>query len=624
MTTKSCIENLRRASFAAFLALALSACGGNDDIATGPVAGSDTGTITNPAPSSPDPAAPAPVPAVSTTVLAAASIDADIQNLLALTAADRERQARTSSAQVERELLTISGVEAELGGAAATDAAYSGVAAQFVADATSTSASIVKLGLSQARRIQVSKVAVEESAGSALFAGYMEVAVFTNKLAADGLFDLSGELKPGQSKAFEAGEIKGEISLERLAVNSTHTHTANGLDAALNTHFDLVACPDANGVFTGKATFEASMTKSGGATGEKSKLDVSITGHVNDNAETVYYDIDTRMETAEFTNRKGAYVDFNMNYSVGKSPRASSAKVNRTGGQVTEAFANNAYGMGRVMSLILAIQMAYSAEKAWQSGRCVALDPTTNPAQRTGLQPSTAVAITAAPRSKIDGGPVGGSVTGTLSGDGALAPSGTKVPADASFTYTAPDTAGKAGKVSLEARSKRGVAKADLNFDTANDSWIGTASFSDGKASSTAEITWLFVSSTNNVSMYKATGTGTIAYDDGECSYPKTATVLGDGAGILFVDFSTTPPTYHGAALAGFATVTETCKYKVDGSVVTTVKPVGEAVFAGTKGAQGVEAAGSVVVTTDAPMKFEGTDTSIAGGTFRWSFTRGR
>jgi hypothetical protein len=377
-------------------------------------------------------------------------------------------------------------------------------------------------------------------------------------------------------------------------------------------------------VFTAKTTLEASMTKSGGATGGKSTLEVSVTGHVDDNAELVYYDIDTHMEMAEFTNRKGAYVDFNLNYAVGSSPRSASGKLNRSAGQVTDAFANNAYSTGKLIGMIIASAMVDSAETAWKSGRCVALDPTTNPAQRTGLQPSTAVAISAAPRSKIDGGPVGGSVTGTLSGDGALAPSGTKVPADASFTYTAPGTAGKAGKVSLEARSKRGVAKADLNFDTANDSWIGTASFSDGKASSTAEITWVFVSSTNNVSMYKATGTGTIAYDDGECSYPKTATVLGDGAGILFVDFSTTPPTYHGAAIAGFATVTETCKYKVDRSVVTTVRPVGEAVFAGTKGAQGVEAAGPVVVATDAPMKFEGTDNSIAGGTFLWSFTRGR
>jgi hypothetical protein len=621
MKTTSCLDHLRRACFAAFLALALSACGGSDD-SNSPgdlVAGGGDGAVTNPAPPSTDPAVPSTDPGVTSTVLSAASIDADIQNLLALSSTERERQARTLTAQTERELLTISGVEAELGGAAASDAAYANVAAQFVADATNTSASIVKLSPAKAQW-QVAKAA-DESAGSALFGGYMEVALLTKVL----LEQTGKELKPGETLPFKTEHAEAKATLEKLIYDSSYDHLdTSGLRGQLKTHLDVVACPNADGVFTTKATLDASMTKAGGATGERSTLDVLITGRVNDNADVAYYDVDMQMQMAEFVNRKGAYVDVSLNYPVGKSPRPSSGKVNRSVGQVTEKFANQAYITGQLFSLILAVQLVEAAETAWKSGRCVALDPTTNPANRSGLQPSTSVAISAAPRSKIDGGPVGGSVTGTLSGDGTLAPSGTKVPADAAFTYTAPGTAGKAGTVSLEARSKRGVAKADLNFDTANDSWIGTASFSDGKASSTAEITWVFAGSTNNVSMYRATGTGTVAYDDGECSYPKTATVLGDGAGILFVDFNTTPPTYHGAAIAGFATVTETCKFKVDGSVVTTVKTVGEAVFAGTKGTEGSEAAGSITLITDAPMKFEGTDTSIAGGTFRWSFTRGR
>ena len=266
--------------------------------------------------------------------------------------------------------------------------------------------------------------------------------------------------------------------------------------------------------------------------------------------------------------------------------------------------------------------MANTAETAWKSGRCVVLDPTTNPAQRTGLQPSTPVAISAAPRSKIDGGPVGGAVTGTLSGEGTLSPSGTKVPADASFTYTAPGTAGKAGKVSLEARSKRGVAKADLGFDTAEDSWIGTASFRDDIVSTTAQITWVLVNSENNVSMYKSMGTGTIAYDDGTCRFP-TASTSADGFGILFVDFNTTPPTYHGAGTSGTSAVTVTCTFS-DGHVETHVGPAAGPVFGGTKGTEGVEAGGTVVITQDAPMTIEGTDTDGVGGTFRWSFKRGR
>ena len=53
-----------------------------------------------------------------------------------------------------------------------------------------------------------------------------------------------------------------------------------------------------------------------------------------------------------------------------------------------------------------------------------------------------------------------------LTGASAVAPSGTPVPADATFTYTAPGESGAKASVALEARSKRGVAKASLEFAT--------------------------------------------------------------------------------------------------------------------------------------------------------------
>ncbi|MEI6362956.1 MAG: hypothetical protein WCP95_12570 [Actinomycetes bacterium] len=107
-----------------------------------------------------------------------------------------------------------------------------------------------------------------------------------------------------------------------------------------------------------------------------------------------------------------------------------------------------------------------AAKKGWQSGRCVKLDPTTQPGKRKGLAPSASVTITAPPRSKIDGTPTGGTVTAKLNGGTSVSPSGSKVPADATFTYVAPAEKDKTATVSLEARSKRGVAKAELNFDT--------------------------------------------------------------------------------------------------------------------------------------------------------------
>jgi hypothetical protein len=76
------------------------------------------------------------------------------------------------------------------------------------------------------------------------------------------------------------------------------------------------------------------------------------------------------------------------------------------------------------------------------------------------------VTITAPPRSKIDGAPAGGTVTATLTGDTSVDPAGSKVKADATFTYVAPGEKDKSASVALEARSKRGVAKASIDFDT--------------------------------------------------------------------------------------------------------------------------------------------------------------
>jgi len=57
-------------------------------------------------------------------------------------------------------------------------------------------------------------------------------------------------------------------------------------------------------------------------------------------------------------------------------------------------------------------------------------------------------------------------VTATLSGDTSVDPSGSKVKADATFTYVAPGEKDKSASVALEARSKRGVAKASVDLDT--------------------------------------------------------------------------------------------------------------------------------------------------------------
>lgn len=107
-----------------------------------------------------------------------------------------------------------------------------------------------------------------------------------------------------------------------------------------------------------------------------------------------------------------------------------------------------------------------SGSSPWESGRCVKLEVTSDPGKRKGIRPNTAFDIEAKPRAKADGAPTGGSVTATLSGGSSLQPASGKVPADAKYQYAGPDKKDEAASIAFEARSKRGVGKATLAFDT--------------------------------------------------------------------------------------------------------------------------------------------------------------
>lgn len=102
----------------------------------------------------------------------------------------------------------------------------------------------------------------------------------------------------------------------------------------------------------------------------------------------------------------------------------------------------------------------------WESGRCVKLDVTSSPSKRRGIRPNTAFDIEARPRATADGRPAGGTVTAVLSGGSSLQPASSKVPADARYGYAGPDKKNEEASIAFEARSKRGVGRATLEFDT--------------------------------------------------------------------------------------------------------------------------------------------------------------
>ena len=129
---------------------------------------------------------------------------------------------------------------------------------------------------------------------------------------------------------------------------------------------------------------------------------------------------------------------------------------------------------------------SWGAQKAWQSGKCVKLEVRSDPAKRKGAKPNTAYTLFAEPRAKSDGRPTGGTVKATLKGGNRLNPAG-KVKADAKFDYANPDKKDQRASIDFESRSKRGVGKATLEFDTKKGGY--RIALDNGESITTCDIT---------------------------------------------------------------------------------------------------------------------------------------
>jgi hypothetical protein len=118
------------------------------------------------------------------------------------------------------------------------------------------------------------------------------------------------------------------------------------------------------------------------------------------------------------------------------------------------------------------------AEEKWINGYCLEITVPELGSGITTVQPGSSTPFTAHVRHKFEGAELPLPVVATLSaGQVSVIPSGSRVPAPAGFTYTAADQDGQPATVSLETRSKRGVAKLDLKFTTGLPTWTGEGTY---------------------------------------------------------------------------------------------------------------------------------------------------
>lgn len=398
-----------------------------------------------------------------------AVVSAFVAEVMALTEEERLAIAADLSRRAELEVARLSGLEAALGGTAATEAALTGawapvneaiagVAPELAAtplddDASLSPESTQPEGFARPMAVP----APNGMASIGLLLGGMGLGLMVDPLVSSA----NNFTKDQYSEGTLSSGVVVSGAVEQSTLEMSFDGTQDGVAVKFNATVVVHPCPDPSGNFDMTAKIDVKTSK--GAVGSNAAIDMKINGQVDDDAHIASSTTEANTQWADFAGGKGQFLD----YTVGvPSSGDSTFAVNRTGGAVSTDFVRMAVLMSTMFVYMVKDKMLQAAENAWSSGRCVDLKITPS-AGPDGLDPGQVVPVLAEPRSKVDGSPTGGNVTATLkAGVQSVEPNGSPVPADANSNYTAGPEQDQSGTVAYESRSKRGVGKAEVTFNT--------------------------------------------------------------------------------------------------------------------------------------------------------------
>lgn len=360
-----------------------------------------------------------------------------------------------------RSLMKAGGVDAALGGEAKADAALQKLFALYEQKSRAFAAELPTL--SDKHSGGGGGFGSGGNAGTSGMAASSITAGLQNEMAQQAWEHAQDEGQASGSHSVETANGSSTVDWTENGYSSTTTFQGNlpeGLKGKVTTKVKTIACPDTQG----KVEVEFESTSDLGSAGGSAQTRVSskLVKHLDDDANLIDDDMDSDVHV-EQTTGSGSHVDVSDALSTTRGEVGSKVNGrNRSAGNDDVDLAKGLATMGRYA----AMQALESAKKTWESGRCVKLDVRSDPAKRTGAKPNTAYTLFAEPRAKSDGAPTRGTVKATLSGEHMLNPRDKKVPADAQFDYQSPEKKDQSATIDFEARSKRGVGKASLNFDT--------------------------------------------------------------------------------------------------------------------------------------------------------------
>ncbi len=374
-------------------------------------------------------------------------------------------------------LMQATGIEAALGGEERSVAALKALAEDYERKVRGTQADMPRMIPAAFTGEGMSSGLMGLGLGT--FGGLM-----TGGMMAGAISDMSDErlaelVKDGPIKL---GDKQGSMSMQ-VGEDGSLTQSFEyegkvdeGLTGKIKVTTRMEACPDASGKLTVESDVDSSVRVSGKAgTGGYVRSHFVYERWLDDDAKLIDSpegsSSNMRIDMGGFENYESQHVELTAGWERG-------------GKEIFENRGEGGYSIFRMdevertQKLVQGAQLLQTlmaeamlrglgAQRSpWESGRCVTLEPTTAPAKRSGVKPSASFAVSAQPRARSDGAPAGGTVRATLSGGSSLTQDGAKVAADAQYTYVAPAERDMVASIAFEARSKRGVGRASLAFDT--------------------------------------------------------------------------------------------------------------------------------------------------------------
>jgi len=280
------------------------------------------------------------------------------------------------------------------------------------------------------------------------------------ELASQGPLKLGSQ---GNSMDIKVGQDSIEQTME-------YTVGEQGLMGSLKVRARVDLCPDPQGKVTADLSVKSNLALSekdgiGGFVDTQFKLERWL----DDDARLIQTQDGSasEMHIAMSGSEHGQTQSADISLSTGRDGQTRTTEHGQDGFSIfrPDEMAHAGDLLKSAMMLLYITSESLLRQAPWESGRCVQLDVTSDPAKRSGARPNTAYTLMAIPRARSDKAPARGTVSASLSGASTLNPTG-KVKADARFDYANPDKRDQRASIAFESRSKRGVGKATLDFDT--------------------------------------------------------------------------------------------------------------------------------------------------------------